>query len=207
MEHCGKCGGRARQPRGPLTGCLWDVPPASACRVSRAPPLRRLPLLSARWTAAGACLTRGAPAASKRTPQRACEGVEELDSSHAHLRRFLVKATDDFSAVGTESRLSCSPDFVRSLRRHRIACRSMCERELGAAQAERAQRSWRHGPTIPGCPAPGFTHPSVPFLFSPYPLLSSLSLYLLNPTFLSRLLLFSPLLFKSSSPSPSPTVS
>ncbi len=31
-EHRGKCGGRARQPRGPLTGCLWDVPPASACR-------------------------------------------------------------------------------------------------------------------------------------------------------------------------------
>ena len=37
-EHRGKCGGRARQPRGPLTGCLWDVPPASACRGSRTPP-------------------------------------------------------------------------------------------------------------------------------------------------------------------------
>ena len=37
-EHRGKCSGRARQPRGPLTGCLWDVPPASACRGSRTPP-------------------------------------------------------------------------------------------------------------------------------------------------------------------------
>ena len=37
-EHRGKCSGRARQPRGPLTGCLWDVPPASACRGSRKPP-------------------------------------------------------------------------------------------------------------------------------------------------------------------------
>ena len=37
-EHRGKCSSRARQPRGPLTGCLWDVPPASACRGSRKPP-------------------------------------------------------------------------------------------------------------------------------------------------------------------------
>jgi len=37
-EHREKCGGRAQQPRGPLTGCLWDVPPASACRGSRTPP-------------------------------------------------------------------------------------------------------------------------------------------------------------------------
>jgi hypothetical protein len=37
-EHRGKCSGRAQQPRGPLTGCLWDVPPASACRGSRTPP-------------------------------------------------------------------------------------------------------------------------------------------------------------------------
>ena len=154
----------------------------------RTAPLRRLPLLSARWTAAGACLTRGAPAASKRTPQRACEGVEELDSSHAHLRRFLVKATDDFSAVGTESRLSCSPDFVHSLRRHRIACRSMCEREAGcgpsgagAAQlAPRPNNSWLPCPRL---------HPSLRSLFIPSfsSLLSSLSLYLLSPTFLSRL--------------------
>ena len=195
MEHCGKCGGRARQPRGPLTGCLWDVPPASACRVSRAPPLRRLPLLSARWTAAGACLTRGAPAASKRTPQRACEGVEELDSSHAHLRRFLVKATDDFSAVGTESRLSCSPDFVHSLRRHRIACRSMCEREAGcgpsgagAAQlAPRPNNSWlpcpRLHPSLRSLFILSFSSPLFPLPLPPKPHFS-----VATPSFLSSLI-------------------
>ena len=47
-EHCGKCGSRTWQPRGPLTGCLWDVPPASACIGSRTPPqsvdCRLLPL-------------------------------------------------------------------------------------------------------------------------------------------------------------------
>jgi hypothetical protein len=37
-EHRGKCSGWARQPRGPLTECLWEVPPASACRGSRTPP-------------------------------------------------------------------------------------------------------------------------------------------------------------------------
>jgi hypothetical protein len=37
-EHCEKCGGRVRQPRGHLTGCLWEVPPASACRGRRSLP-------------------------------------------------------------------------------------------------------------------------------------------------------------------------
>ncbi len=37
-EHRGKCGGRAWQPRGQLTGGLWEVPPAFACRGSRTPP-------------------------------------------------------------------------------------------------------------------------------------------------------------------------
>ncbi len=29
-EHRGKCCGRAQQPRGQLTGCLWELPPAFA---------------------------------------------------------------------------------------------------------------------------------------------------------------------------------
>jgi hypothetical protein len=161
----------------------------------RTAPLRRLPLLSARWTAAGACLTRGAPAASKRTPQRACEGVEELDSSHAHLRRFLVKATDDFSAVGTESRLSCSPDFVHSLRRHRIACRSMCEREAGcgpsgagAAQlAPRPNNSWlpcpRLHPSLRSLFILSFSSPLFPLPLPPKPHFS-----VATPSFLSSLI-------------------
>jgi hypothetical protein len=41
-EHRGKCGGRARQPRGPLTGCLWEVgggvPTTFACICSCTPP-------------------------------------------------------------------------------------------------------------------------------------------------------------------------
>ena len=76
-----------------------------------------------------------------------------------------------------------------------------CPSGAGAAQpAPRPNNSWLPCPRL---------HPSLRSLFilscsSP---LSSLSLYLLSPTFLSRLPLFSRLLSKSSSPSPSPTVS
>ena len=44
MEHCGKCGGRARQPRGPLTGCLWEGA-HSLClpRQSHTAPFKRFP--------------------------------------------------------------------------------------------------------------------------------------------------------------------
>ena len=41
-EHRGKCGRRTRQPRDPLTGCLWDVPPASACHESPHHPAQTL---------------------------------------------------------------------------------------------------------------------------------------------------------------------
>jgi hypothetical protein len=34
-----------------------------------------------------------------------------------------------------------------------------------SSQAKRAPRCRRHGPTIPGCPASGFTYPSFPLLF------------------------------------------
>ena len=126
---CGMC------PQPPLAGSAAHLPRSGACRACTA--LERVP-----WTALGACLPRGASAASKRTPQRACEGVEELDSSQAHLWRFIVKATDDFSAMGTESRLSCSPDFVRSIRRYRHCGMRFCASDrLGAAVPKRSGRS------------------------------------------------------------------
>jgi hypothetical protein len=49
-EHCGKCGGRARQPRGQLTGCLWELPPSIRLpRKPRTAPLRRLPPHRSPW--------------------------------------------------------------------------------------------------------------------------------------------------------------
>jgi hypothetical protein len=138
-------------------------------------------------------MPRGAPAASTRTPQRACEGLEELDSSHAHLRRFLVKATDEFSAVETESRLICSLDFVHPLRRHRIACCRCASARLGRAVPNVSGRRARPlferlafhssggaGATIPGCPAPQAS-PIPPFPFSSVLLISSLLPLLLPP--------------------------
>jgi hypothetical protein len=66
-EHCGKCGGRARQPRGPLTGCLWELPPAFACRGSHAPPRSGACRLTARHGGANSAQgTQGAPRKMRR---------------------------------------------------------------------------------------------------------------------------------------------
>ena len=50
-EHRGKCGRRTRQPRGQLTGCLWDVPLASSCRCSSTQPRSSACCLAARHAA------------------------------------------------------------------------------------------------------------------------------------------------------------
>jgi hypothetical protein len=66
-EHCGKCGGRARQPRGQLTGCLWELPPAFACRGSHAPPRSGACRLTARHGGANSAQgTQGAPRKMQR---------------------------------------------------------------------------------------------------------------------------------------------
>jgi hypothetical protein len=66
-EHCGKCGGRARQPRGQLTGCLWELPPAFACRGSHAPPRSGACRLTARHGGANSAQgTQGAPRKMRR---------------------------------------------------------------------------------------------------------------------------------------------
>ena len=66
-EHRGKCGGRARQPRGQLTGCLWELPPAFACRGSHAPPRSGACRLTARHGGANSAQgTQGAPRKMQR---------------------------------------------------------------------------------------------------------------------------------------------
>jgi hypothetical protein len=66
-EHCRKCGGRARQPRGQLTGCLWELPPAFACRGSHAPPRSGACRLTARHGGANSAQgTQGAPRKMQR---------------------------------------------------------------------------------------------------------------------------------------------
>jgi hypothetical protein len=47
-EYRGKCGDRARQPRGPLNGCLDELRPTSACSGSRTPPRSSACRLTAR---------------------------------------------------------------------------------------------------------------------------------------------------------------
>ena len=66
-EHRGKCGGRARQPRGQLTGYLWELPPAFACRGSHAPPRSGACRLTARHGGANSAQgTQGAPRKMQR---------------------------------------------------------------------------------------------------------------------------------------------
>jgi hypothetical protein len=66
-EHRGKCGGRARQPRRQLTGCLWELPPAFACRGSHAPPRSGACRLTARHGGANSAQgTQGAPRKMQR---------------------------------------------------------------------------------------------------------------------------------------------
>jgi hypothetical protein len=66
-EHRGKCGGRARQPRGQLTGCLWELPPSFSCRGSHAPPRSGACRLTARHGGANSAQgTQGAPLKMQR---------------------------------------------------------------------------------------------------------------------------------------------
>ena len=66
-EHRGKCGGRARQPRGQLTGCLWELPPSFSCRGSHAPPRSGACRLTARHGGAHSAQgTQGAPRKMQR---------------------------------------------------------------------------------------------------------------------------------------------
>jgi hypothetical protein len=126
---------------------------------------------------------------------------------HAHLQHIPI-------LPDPPARMRCSRPKLCAPKR----CVSQCEAGCGSAQlaAERAHR--RHGPTIPGRPAGATAQqflaalpqasPIPPFPFSsptplfPFSPLSSLSLSLLSPTFLSLLPPFTPLSSEYLSASP-----